>query len=400
MTSILFNREEFKHPADGWYQIEAKGEHPNASAGVIQIVDDQAAQGIVDSFNSDAAAGRLRHGNEMLIDHEHFSDQPDKETRAYGWLRELQNRADGIYGKIRWTATGQTAVDGGDYRFFSTEYNRADLKSVNSDSPQARYVRPTRLSGLTLTNMNNNRGQRAITNRENVGSSRAAALKAAGFESEAAWNAAGNENRAHVEANKAAAEQAAAQRKAQSEGEEMQFSHSAVERFCRAVKSIQEAGSKTGQQMISLPDAWVLAQQKFPEIYDAAFRSDAAADGATAVKEVKDLANRIGTLAGQNFQYGWQFVQRELPRVFNRLSANPERIQNRVWADRKATEQQAAKVFNRLVRAEMVANRLTDSQAWRRIETRHPALSALASGKISPYEALAADRGLSALLAE
>jgi len=163
MNSLILNRD-FQHPADGWYQIESKGNHPNRAAGVVQVIDDEATQSIVNRFNEDAAANKLRHGSEMLIDHEHFSDQPDQETRAYGWLTQLQNRDDGIYGRIRWTATGKPAVDGGDYRFFSTEYEPSDLKLVNDGKPKR--VRPLRLAGLTLTNMNNNRGQRPITNRD------------------------------------------------------------------------------------------------------------------------------------------------------------------------------------------------------------------------------------------
>ena len=183
MNSPILNRD-FSHPTDGWYQIEPKGEHPNGAAGVIQVIDDEAMASIVNRFNEDAAAGKLRHGNELLIDHEHFSDQPDKETRAYGWLTELRARPDGIYGRVRWSKTGKEAVDGGDYRFFSTEYDSKDCEKCRGSevegktnatgeidtsldtrhSPQPR-VRPSRLAGLTLTNMNNNRGQKPITNR-------------------------------------------------------------------------------------------------------------------------------------------------------------------------------------------------------------------------------------------
>lgn len=171
MKTRILNKN-FQHPADGWYHIEALGNHPNRAAGVMQVIDAESAQSIVRTFNAEAKAGKLRHGNEMLIDHEHFSDQQDQETRAYGWLQELQNRDDGIYGRIRWTTTGQAAVDGGDYRFFSTEYAPEDLQPVNgANNSQAgkksklREVRPMRLDGLTLTNMNNNRGQKPITNR-------------------------------------------------------------------------------------------------------------------------------------------------------------------------------------------------------------------------------------------
>ena len=99
---------------------------------MIQVIDEEAMKSIVERFNQDAAAGKLRHGNELLIDHEHFSDQPDKETRAYGWLVELQVREDGIYGRVRWSKTGKEAVDGGDYRFFSTEYRAGDCVECQS----------------------------------------------------------------------------------------------------------------------------------------------------------------------------------------------------------------------------------------------------------------------------
>ena len=161
MNKPILNRN-FQHPADGWYHIEAIGEHPNAEAGVVQVIDAAAVESIVNRFNAAAAAGKLSHGHEMLIDHEHFKHDSDKETRAFGWLTRLENRADGIYGQIRWTATGKPAVDGGDYRFFSTEYAPADLEEVGGVKNR---VRPLALDGLTLTNEPNNKGQRPITNR-------------------------------------------------------------------------------------------------------------------------------------------------------------------------------------------------------------------------------------------
>ena len=165
MNPLILNRE-FKHPADGWYQIEPKGDHHNPRANLVQVIDEEAITTIVNRFNADADAGKLSHGHEMLIDHEHFKYDQDKETRAYGWLQGLQNRADGIYGKVRWSTTGQAAVDGGDYRFFSTEYDPADLKIVNDG--KKRKVRPLRLDGLTLTNSPNNKGQKPITNRNTL----------------------------------------------------------------------------------------------------------------------------------------------------------------------------------------------------------------------------------------
>lgn len=176
MNATILNRE-FKHPIDGWYHIEPKGEHRNTAAGVVQVIDDPSVEAIVNRFNQDAAAGRLSHGHEMLIDREHFSHDPDKETTAYGWLQRLQGREDGIYAQIRWTATGQAAVDGGDLRFFSTEYNpdecepvhntaqRSDANASQGAGSKTLLLRPRALAGLTLTNRPNNRGGKPITNR-------------------------------------------------------------------------------------------------------------------------------------------------------------------------------------------------------------------------------------------
>lgn len=169
MSAILFNREDFKHPADRWYHIEPKGVHRNHEVGVDQVIDDTACSAIVNRFNADADAGVLPQGHEMLIDHEHFKALQDQETVAYGWLHRLQSRADGIYGKIRWTAVGQAAVDGGDYRFFSSEYVPEDLVALGGSPPR---IRPMRLDGLTLTNVPNNRGGKPITNRAGAGQNR------------------------------------------------------------------------------------------------------------------------------------------------------------------------------------------------------------------------------------
>lgn len=176
MNLSILNRE-FQHPADGWYQIEARGFHPATTEGgekVVQVIDDKAIASITNKFNAQAAASTLRHGKEMLVDREHFKHDSGKDTVAYAWMSELANRADGLYSRQRWTDTGKPAVDGGSYRFFSTEYEGAmetvpDAEipaDVRNKFPGRRFVRPLELTGLSLTNMNRNRGQAGITNRE------------------------------------------------------------------------------------------------------------------------------------------------------------------------------------------------------------------------------------------
>ena len=160
MSARILNRD-FQHPTDGWYMIEPKGEFPNTDSNVLQIIDDTALRSIANRFNAEAAKPNFAG---MLVDHEHFRHQSDQETVAYGWLTKVENRADGLYGQIRWTNTGKTAVDGGDYRFFSTEYLPKDLAILNREG-SPRRMRPMRLDGLTLTNDPNNKGAKPITNR-------------------------------------------------------------------------------------------------------------------------------------------------------------------------------------------------------------------------------------------
>jgi phage I-like protein len=166
MNPLILNRD-FQHPSDGWYQIEPQGEHPNTDAGVVQVIDAEACQAIANRFAEDSANPNFPG---MLVDHEHFRHQVDKESRAFGWLTAIQNRSDGIYGQIRWSTTGKTAVDGGDYRFFSTEYDPKESVILNRESPKGpRRLRPLRLCGLTLTNSPNNKGGKPITNRASDG---------------------------------------------------------------------------------------------------------------------------------------------------------------------------------------------------------------------------------------
>lgn len=162
----ILNRE-FKHPADGWYQVETPGRHVNEETGILQVIDGPAIKSIVNRFNQEADAYPEENGGEpfpgMLVDIEHFKHSGNKESRAYGWLLRLENRQGKPFGQIKWTATGQPAVDGGDYRFFSTEYKPKDVEILNRKPVE---VRPLRLDGLTLTNMPNNKGGAPITNRE------------------------------------------------------------------------------------------------------------------------------------------------------------------------------------------------------------------------------------------
>jgi len=185
MITIL-NRD-FTHPADGWYPIEHKGYFAGiADDGrkIVQVIDDKAVTSIVNRFNSAAGAGKLPHGSEMLIDREHFrhhrdlAGQKDMDSLAYGWVKELRVAPDGsgYEMKNRWTGSGQKSVDTGEYRFLSTEYdetnpgdvwepvNPADVPlEIRNKYKGWEFMRPLQLTGLSLTNDNNNKGAKPLT---------------------------------------------------------------------------------------------------------------------------------------------------------------------------------------------------------------------------------------------
>jgi hypothetical protein len=151
--------------------IEPAGEHAHPASGLVQVIDAEALDRIVRRFADEARQPGFAG---LLVDQEHFSHDQDKASRAFGWLTALQARPDGLYGRIRWTASGRAAVDGGDYRFFSTEYEARDLAPCGPGR-----ARPERLAGLALTNKPNNRGGRPITNRQPEETPRPAASAAA-----------------------------------------------------------------------------------------------------------------------------------------------------------------------------------------------------------------------------
>ena len=96
----------------------------------------------------------------MLVDFDHFSLDLTRPSTAAGWIEQVRAQADGLWGRVRWTAAGAAAVQGGDYRFVSPVFSRGDLQKIG----EGKY-RPMGLSGAGLTNAPNMRTIQPITNR-------------------------------------------------------------------------------------------------------------------------------------------------------------------------------------------------------------------------------------------
>lgn len=162
LTITIADLQSMDDPKDGWYHIEANGDHPNTlkdGSSILQILDDEAMLAI-------ASAGCPDEG--ILLDVEHKStEEEDPDTEAAGWVRELATFDDGagnlqLAGRIEWTGLGLPLVRGRRYKHFSTVYSNTD-PDLCAHLGGNRY-RPLVLLGLALTNRPNNYGQRPITN--------------------------------------------------------------------------------------------------------------------------------------------------------------------------------------------------------------------------------------------
>ncbi len=139
-------------PGDGWFIIEAAGQH------AAQIDGQQFTQNLTaEVLAGVAAAGVPAEG--LPIDRDHLSLDARNSTEALGWVRELAMCRGNLAARIEWTTLGLPLIQGRIYKHFSTVYP-PDAEQVASG-----VYTPTRLIGLALTNQPNNKeGQPPITN--------------------------------------------------------------------------------------------------------------------------------------------------------------------------------------------------------------------------------------------
>lgn len=170
MNPKILNREG-KLPDDGFYQIEAVGEHVNHEARVVQVIDAKAVETIVNRFNTEADQAEF---SGLRVDKDHLSQSMENPTEALGWCMRLRNRGGVPEAKIDWTALGLPLVESKPgqppvYKFFSTEYVPAECEPLGTrviNRERYAVIRPLRIDGLSLTNDPNNKGQRPISNRQ------------------------------------------------------------------------------------------------------------------------------------------------------------------------------------------------------------------------------------------
>jgi len=168
--ALVLNRD-FQMPEDNWYHLIPTGEFSHPS-GISQVIDKAACDGIVNHFREDAKAPNFPG---LLIDFDHFSHDSGKPSEAAGWITELRNTDHtGVWGRIRWSDVGESAVKGGRYRLVSPVWRREDCEAVsptgdtktkNRTTDKPDRLRPLRLHRVALTNDPNLRGMVPLSNR-------------------------------------------------------------------------------------------------------------------------------------------------------------------------------------------------------------------------------------------
>jgi hypothetical protein len=148
----------FKFDENGWAHISPLGEFEHSGAGVVQVIDEEAAKAIVEDFKAKASAANFPG---LLVDFDHFSMDTDKPSEAAGWITELRQDAQGIWAKVRWSNKGLEAVEGGAYRLVSPVFPKASL----CEDLGGGRIRPRALTGVALTNEPNIKGAKPLTNR-------------------------------------------------------------------------------------------------------------------------------------------------------------------------------------------------------------------------------------------
>lgn len=147
----------FQLPPDGFIQITPLGEFLHKGTGIMQVIDARAVREMANRFQAEA---RAQNSPGILIDYDHFSYDTSKASRAAGWITALENRSDGLYGKVRWSTQGEADVSNGTYLFISPVFLPSDTETLGD-----KRVRPLRLDRAGLTNDPNIPNMKPLANR-------------------------------------------------------------------------------------------------------------------------------------------------------------------------------------------------------------------------------------------
>jgi hypothetical protein len=144
----------FALPSDGWIHIAPFGNHPHPT-GVLQVVDRKAVDTIVQNFKRKKQDANFPG---LLVDYDHLSQQDGNTTEAAGWIDDLSVRNNGLWGRVRWTDSGEKAVNGGRFRMVSPVWKKSECEKIDN-----KVLRPLVLDSVAITNEPNIKGMVPLT---------------------------------------------------------------------------------------------------------------------------------------------------------------------------------------------------------------------------------------------
>lgn len=170
LVAMVMNKQVALVSGAEWHLIAPIGEIPGTMLGekggkirIVQVLNREALQKIAE-----------RVKEPILVDREHWSDDPDGDTSAMAWINNVELREDGLYARFEWTDEGMKAVENKRYRFVSPVF------AVPVTNKAGARVQPLALLSVALTNKPNIKGLVPLRNRaaddaheaENTGGSR------------------------------------------------------------------------------------------------------------------------------------------------------------------------------------------------------------------------------------
>jgi phage I-like protein len=164
----------FAATADDWVQLTPPGEHPHGP--YIQRVNSATMRRVIANFKAEAAKmGASFAGKPFYIGHPdvpHLANQyPDK--KAYGWIMDLDERADGLYGRVKWSEPGRLLIANAHYKFLSLYWGLEEVRERGR-----LYADPAELVSVGLTNNPNIKGLKPLANEKDPMKTKVAALAA------------------------------------------------------------------------------------------------------------------------------------------------------------------------------------------------------------------------------
>lgn len=156
--------------AGDYIHVVPKGELPNRTAKLTQVLDDTA----LDAILANIAADKARLGDKwpgIYAGREHFIYNDEQDSAALAWFKEFEKRADGIWAKADGlTPTGKQVIANAEYKFTSFVADRRDTQDLGGGK-----VRILKLDTIGFTNQANGKELLTpITNRQEFRSTAAA----------------------------------------------------------------------------------------------------------------------------------------------------------------------------------------------------------------------------------